>query len=110
VVSKRVYFSPRAASRSAVGVLHGPPNALEAPKPMSSSSMIRTFGAPAGGRSGRIGANFAAGSLASYNTVPEYRRSGIGSTPRWLVSGLSCFFAMRFLLLRLGHFALLGRR
>ena len=32
VVWKRLYFSPFAASRSAVGVLIGPPKALEAPK------------------------------------------------------------------------------
>ena len=33
VVWKRLYRSPPAASRSAVGVWHGPPNALDAPKP-----------------------------------------------------------------------------
>ena len=55
VVWKRVYFSPSAASRSAVGVAHGPPNALDAPKPTSSSRITSTFGAPAGGRSGTIG-------------------------------------------------------
>jgi hypothetical protein len=65
VVWKRVYRSPAAASRSKVGVLHGPPNALEAPKPTSSISTISTFGAPAGGRSGRIGGNLASGFLAS---------------------------------------------
>ena len=41
----RVYFSPAAASRSAVGVLTGPPKALEAPKPTSSSNTTSTFGA-----------------------------------------------------------------
>ena len=54
---KRLYFSPSAASRSAVGVLHGPPNALDAANPTSSSSMTRTLGAPAGGLSGSIGGN-----------------------------------------------------
>jgi hypothetical protein len=49
-----LYFSPLAASRSAVGVLTGPPKAPEAPKPTSSSNTTRTFGAPAGGRSGSI--------------------------------------------------------
>jgi hypothetical protein len=65
VVWKRLNFSPRAASRSAVGVWHGPPKALDAPKPTSSSRTTSTLGAPAGGRSGASGGNFAAGSLAS---------------------------------------------
>jgi hypothetical protein len=34
-----------------------PPNALEAPKPTSSSRTMSTFGAPAGGRTGSIGGN-----------------------------------------------------
>src|SRR5258708_15184621 len=82
VVWKRVYFNPCAASRSAVGVWHGPPNALEAPKPTSSNRMTRTFGAPVGGRSGLIGGNFVLGSLASYVVRPTGLRSGIGSTSR----------------------------
>jgi hypothetical protein len=65
VVWNRLYFSPPAASRSAVGVLTGPPKALEAPKPTSSSSTTSTLGAPAGGRNGSIGGNVVAGSLAS---------------------------------------------
>src|ERR1700684_2977596 len=65
VVWKRLYFKPFAARRSAVGVLHGPPNALEAPKPTSSRSTIKTFGAPTGGRKGTIGGYFVLGSLAS---------------------------------------------
>ncbi len=36
VVWKRLSFSPFAASRSATGVLHGPPNAEDAPNPTSS--------------------------------------------------------------------------
>src|SRR6185295_11492597 len=59
VVWKRVYLSPPAASRSKLGVSHGPPNALEAPKPTSSMRMTSTFGAPEGGSSGSIGANLA---------------------------------------------------
>ncbi len=55
VVWKRVYFRPLAASRSKFGVWHGPPNALDAPKPTSSIRTTSTFGAPAGGRSGPIG-------------------------------------------------------
>ena len=55
VVWKRLYLSPALASRSKFGVWHGPPNALDAPKPTSSMSTIRTLGAPFGGRSGTIG-------------------------------------------------------
>ncbi len=55
VVWKRLSFNPFAASRSATGVLHGPPNADDAPKPTSSISTISTFGAPSGGRSIVIG-------------------------------------------------------
>ena len=66
VVWKRLYVRPSAASRSAVGVSHGPPNALEAPNPTSSIRAMITFGAPAGGRSGSIGGNPCPGSVASY--------------------------------------------
>ena len=65
VVWKRMYLSPPFASRSAVGVLHGPPNADDDPKPASSIRAISTFGAPVGGRSGTIGGYFVFGSLAS---------------------------------------------
>jgi hypothetical protein len=65
VVWKRLYRSPPAASRSAVGVRHGPPNALEAPKPTSSSRTTTTFGAPAGGSNGSIGGKAVSGSFAS---------------------------------------------
>src|SRR6476620_9287441 len=86
VVWKRVYLRPLLASRSAVGVRHGPPNALDAPKPTSSRSTTSTLGAPGGGRSGVTGGNFAPGALASYATGPAGLRSGIGSTPRWVES------------------------
>jgi hypothetical protein len=65
VVWNRLYFRPVVASRSAIGVEHGPPNALAAPNPMSSSSTTSTLGAPAGGRSGSIGGKLVARSLAS---------------------------------------------
>jgi hypothetical protein len=65
VVWNRVYFSPWAASRSAVGVLTGPPKALAAPNPQSSINTTSTFGAPAGGRNGSMGGKLVAGSLAS---------------------------------------------
>src|SRR3954452_17801724 len=82
VVWKRLYFSPFAARRSAVGVAHGPPNALAAPNPTSSSKTTSTFGASGGGRSGSIAANDVSGSLASYVISPANRRSGIGNTSR----------------------------
>src|SRR4026207_1741170 len=53
VVWKRLYVRPPAASRSAVGVLHGPPKALDAPQPTSSRSTTRTVGAPARGGAAR---------------------------------------------------------
>src|SRR5689334_14227738 len=82
VVWKRLYLRPFAARRSAVGVAHGPPNALDAANPTSSSRTTSTLGAPAGGRSGSIGGNVASGSLASRGTSPSYGRSGIGKTSR----------------------------
>src|SRR6185437_10269390 len=82
VVWKRLYLKPRAARRSAVGVAHGPPNALDAAKPTSSSKTTSTLGAPAGGRSGSIAGNDASGSLASYGSGPSNGLSGIGNTSR----------------------------
>src|SRR5712675_2779247 len=82
VVWKRLYLRPSEARLSAVGVLHGPPKALEEPKPASSSRMIRTFGAPLGGRNCVIGGNLVSGSFASYVTRPVRGRSGIGRTVR----------------------------
>src|SRR4051794_5728999 len=96
VVWKRLYFRPSPARRSAVGVAHGPPNALEAAKPTSSSRTMSTLGAPTGGRSGSTAGNDASGSLASYGSLPSNGLSGIGSTPRcspsdsaWLTKFLS---------------------
>src|ERR1700761_6782348 len=82
VVWKRLYFRPLRASRSAVGVAHGPPNALDAAKPTSSSRTTSTLGAPSGGRRGSIAGNDASGSLASNGSVPAYGVSGIGRTSR----------------------------
>ena len=87
VVWKRLYRRPPAASRSAVGVRHGPPNVLAAPNPTSSSSTISTFGAPSGGSNGSIGGNEVSGSLASYVVNPGAGRSGIGNIPRACRSG-----------------------
>ncbi len=88
VVWKRVYFSPLEASRSAFGVAITPPNALDAPKPTSSMSTTRTFGAPSGGRSCVIGGNDVSGSFASYVVSPTGVVSGMGKTSR-LTCGLS---------------------
>ena len=52
VVWNRLYFRPAPANRSAVGVSHGPPNAVAAPKPTSSIRAMITLGAPGGGRIG----------------------------------------------------------
>ena len=65
VVWNRLYRRPLAASFSKFGVWHGPPKALDAPKPTSSMRTSRTFGAPVGGRNCRIGGYFVFGSLAS---------------------------------------------
>src|ERR1700722_19770378 len=65
VVWKRLYFRPPAASFSALGVTQGPPKALADPNPASSIRMMRTLGAPFGGRSCSIGGNLLSGSFAS---------------------------------------------
>src|SRR6476620_9946512 len=44
--------------------------------------MIKTFGAPSGGRNCLIGGYFVSGSLASYVTRPVRGRSGMGRTLR----------------------------
>src|SRR3954453_12999823 len=85
--------SPPSDSRSAVGISHGPPYALEAPKPMSSTSTSSTFGAPRGGRTGRIGARGSPGASTVTPTVAVASevavRTSSGRTPRsgsWLIS------------------------
>src|SRR4051794_41916633 len=89
VVWKRLYFSPCAASLSAVGVAHGPPNALEAAKPTSSRRMTSTFGAPVGGRSGSIGGEGVSGGLGGRGPRPLDRGVGGGGNPRLLRTVLS---------------------
>src|ERR1700675_1758176 len=65
-----------------VGMLTPPPKVLGAPKPISSSRITTTLGAPSGGRSSLIGGNFA--SRASSGTLPGYLYcvSGIGKRVR----------------------------
>jgi hypothetical protein len=65
VVWKRRYLRPLAASFSALGVWHGPPNALAEPNPASSIRMTRTFGAAVGGRSCSMVGYLVSGSRAS---------------------------------------------
>ena len=67
----------------------GPPKALEAPKPVSSSSTTSTLGAPAGGLSGVMGGNEVSGSFASNVVRPTGGRPGIGNTSRWIWSRCS---------------------
>jgi hypothetical protein len=86
-VWKRVYLRPSSASFSTLGVWHGPPKALDAPKPTSSSKMITTFGAPSGGRRGSIGGKLVSGSLASYVVTPGRVLNGIGNCARKCLSG-----------------------
>ena len=75
-------LEPGRASRSAVGVAIAPPNALEAPKPTSSSSTMRTLGAPAGGRSGSSDGAAAGALEASPLGGTSPGASGMGSTLR----------------------------
>src|SRR4051794_41842981 len=82
VVWKRLYFRPFPARRSAVGVAQGPPNALEAAKPTSSSRTTRTFGAPGGGRSGSIGGGFAPRALGARGGAPPHAPAGKGPAGR----------------------------
>ena len=55
-------FRQSAASRSAAAVRHGPPNALDARNPTSSSRISKTLGAPARGRTGCTGGKELSGS------------------------------------------------
>src|SRR4051794_41837138 len=76
VVWKRLYFRPLSASRSAVGVAHGPPNALEAAKPTSSSRMTSTLGAPAGGWSGSVAGDEGRGGVGAGGRPPPLGPAG----------------------------------
>src|ERR1044072_4163929 len=86
VVWKRLYFRPFPASRSAVGVAHGPPNALEAAKPTSSSRRTSTLGAPAGGCSGSAPAHPEG---SNKRTVRKKGRQHLGPPPRAAGAGRS---------------------
>src|SRR5690606_18565923 len=62
----------------AVGISHGPPNALEVPNPRSSMSTITTFGAPSGGGTGPTGVKAVSWSWTSITVVRGRRVSGRG--------------------------------
>ena len=66
------------ASFANVGVWHGPPNVLVAPKPTSSSRTKRMFGAPAGAFTGCGKSAFE--SFARRLMVPRNGWGGLGST------------------------------
>src|ERR1700740_3195329 len=69
---------------SSVGMWMGPPNELDCPKPMSSSSTITTFGAPFGAVTLKSGGALAL--RASSSVITGGCGSGIGSTVRSKVS------------------------
>ena len=79
---KPLYLRPPAASRSAVGVRHGPPNVLDAPKPDIVEQHHQHVRCARGGSSGSIGGKAVSGSFASYVVMPGAGRSGIGSIAR----------------------------
>src|SRR5262245_9005746 len=78
VVWNWLYFSPRSASLVNVGVLHGPPKVLVAPKPTSSRSTSSMFGAPLGAWIGWGKSDFE--SFARRSIVPRNGCGGLGST------------------------------
>src|SRR5262245_15906527 len=78
VVWKWLYLSPLSASFVNVGVWHGPPKVLVAPKPTSSRRTKRMFGAPAGAFTGCGKSDFE--SLARKLIVPRNGWGGFGST------------------------------
>jgi hypothetical protein len=82
-------LSPFELSRSATGVLHGPPNADDAPNPTSSIKTMSTLGALTGGRSIVIGGYFVLGSFASYVVSPTCFTSGMGKLSRRTGSGIA---------------------
>src|SRR5215471_13750748 len=77
VVWKRLYFRPRLASLSMVGVGIGPPKVLAAPKPTSSVMMSRTLGASLGGLISLGKSGFEV--MAMRSISPLNRASGLGS-------------------------------
>ena len=79
VVWKRLYRSPSAASFSIVGDGTPPPNVLNCPKPVSSSRISTTFGAPFGACTG-CGNCGLSESRYVRPTLPGKWKSGRGST------------------------------
>jgi hypothetical protein len=80
VVWNWLYLRPLFARRSAVGILTGPPKALDCPNPISSMRIMRTFGAPAGALTSNRGGGVAF--RTSTIVLCGIRGSGIGSAVR----------------------------
>src|SRR5205814_5367042 len=79
-VWKVLYFKPLVARRSRVGMLQGPPNAPECPKPISSSKTITMLGEPGGALISKRGGALA--SRASNTVLVGYCGSRIGRAVR----------------------------
>ena len=86
VTWKPLYRSPSSATRVIAGVETGPPNVDGLPKPASSISTSRTFGAPSGGDGVMLIVQSATEASIVRPIVPPKFGSGIGSTVR---SGLN---------------------
>ena len=92
-VDDRAFRQP-AASRSVAGARHGPPNALEAPNPTSSSRISKTLGTPAGGRTGCTGGKELSGSPLSHASISRACPATSPGIPRlwvnWWAGCCSC--------------------
>ena len=75
-----LYRRPLSARRSTVGILIGPPKALDWPNPMSSMRTISTFGAPAGALTSNRGGGVAF--RTSSTVLWGFWGSGIGNAVR----------------------------
>src|SRR5439155_6071269 len=78
---------PSAASLSSIGILHGPPKALDCPKPISSSKTTTTFGAPFGAFTSNRGGGLTL--RASSSVIVGGLGSGTGSTVRLICCAIS---------------------
>src|SRR5207247_2330211 len=93
VVWKLLKRRPPAASLSRVGILIGPPKALDWPKPMSSSRTTTTFGAPWGAFTSKRAGGLTSRALSSVTTGGC--GSGIGRTVRSTCCATASWLAHR---------------
>ena len=93
VVWKLLKRRPPAASLSRVGILIGPPKALDWPKPMSSSRTTTTFGAPWGAFTSKRTGGLTSRALSS--VMPGGCGSGIGRTVRSTCCATASWLAHR---------------